>query len=118
MIVSHRNDTETRFLLDLFGNLEGLRHSVRRLNDLEKENTELESDNHRLDRESKGLHKEIARLKQAIEVRPSFHFNPFQSIANSSGVIIVREKKMIMIIIITVSTRTSFYESIKRVSDV
>lgn len=50
---------------------EALRHSLRRLNDLEKENTDLEADNHRLDRESKGLHKEIARLKQAIEVSHS-----------------------------------------------
>ena len=64
---------------------QGLRHSVRRLNDLEKENTELESDNHKLDRESKGLHKEIARLKQAIEVCPHLQI-PFQFRFNSVSI--------------------------------
>ena len=65
--------------------VESLRHSLRRLNDLEKENTDLESENHRLDRESKGLHKEIARLKQAIEVCPLLFYLIFHSLQATGG---------------------------------
>lgn len=48
--------------------VESLRHSLRCLNDLERENTEFEAENHRLDRENKGHVKEISRLKQSVEV--------------------------------------------------
>uniref|UniRef100_T1JB57 HOOK N-terminal domain-containing protein n=1 Tax=Strigamia maritima TaxID=126957 RepID=T1JB57_STRMM len=49
--------------------IETLKVANRRLNDLERENTDLEAENHKLDRERKSSEKEVARLKQAIEMK-------------------------------------------------
>ena len=51
----------------LVANTDSLKLSLKKLNDLEIEMTNLESDKHRLDQERKSQEKEISRLKSSIE---------------------------------------------------
>lgn len=53
----------------LLATAETLKASVKRLNDLEREVTNLEADNHRLEQYKKSSEKEIQRLKQAIDAK-------------------------------------------------
>ena len=49
--------------------IETLKVSVRRVNQLETENLDLEGKHHKVERENKSLVREIERLRQAMEVK-------------------------------------------------
>lgn len=53
----------------LVANADSLKLSLRKLNDLEIEMTNLEGDKHRLEQDKKSLDKEISRLKSSIEFK-------------------------------------------------
>ena len=51
--------------------METLKLSTKKLNDLEKDLTELEGTHDRVERENRSLQKEVSRLKEAVEVKDS-----------------------------------------------
>ena len=53
----------------LLATADTLKASLKRLNDLERDVTNMEADNHRLEQEKKSLDKEISRLKIAIDTK-------------------------------------------------